>query len=466
VILPGSGDQVSAVIKICNRYGLRFKASSTGWGFMCDPDGPGALKLDLRRMNRVLEINETDMYVVLEPYVTGAQLQAELMKRSLYCNITGAGAQCSALPLAAHENIGHLGQVTSMGDRNLLGVEWVTPEGDVINIGSYNSTGEWFCGDGPGPSMRGVNRGSITPQGGLGVYTKAAMKLYHWAGPGHMELEGVSPHYKPRKMPERFSAKYLTFPTVEDRLEASRKFGESEILFVIMGFAPSMVSANIATSNPEDIKLSEQIKKEAVGPGAFIIISGYSDADFAYKEKVLGHIVRDTNGKFMSILEDEDIAAAMMWRCTRITASLRETLRANGAFGGVVGGTDAEAMLVEFVDRCLPLKQRLIDEGLVFNDGAETFATSMEHGHYGHTELLIRYNEFHPGTAEAMGKFMGETTMISLNNKLGVPHQVSGTELHAMFGAVSGNYDRWMKEIKRKYDPNEASISNLYISGK
>ena len=98
---------------------MQYKASSTGWLY-CDATGPNCIKLDLRRMNHILEINEKSMYAVVEPYVIGAQLQAELMKRGLNCNLTGAGSNCSALPLAAHVNLGHLSQSGSYGERNQL----------------------------------------------------------------------------------------------------------------------------------------------------------------------------------------------------------------------------------------------------------------------------------------------------------------------------------------------------------
>jgi len=100
VVLPASTAQVQAIVRICNRSKLQFKASSTGWGCYCDPTGPGVIKLDLRRMDRIVEINEKNMFAVVEPYVIYAQLQAELMKRGLICNITGAGSNCSALPVA------------------------------------------------------------------------------------------------------------------------------------------------------------------------------------------------------------------------------------------------------------------------------------------------------------------------------------------------------------------------------
>ena len=83
VTLPQNTEEVQAIVKLCNRYKIQFKASSTGWGPYCDPTGPGVIKIDLRRMNRIVEINEKNMYAVVEPYVIGAQLQAELMKKGL-----------------------------------------------------------------------------------------------------------------------------------------------------------------------------------------------------------------------------------------------------------------------------------------------------------------------------------------------------------------------------------------------
>ena len=126
----------------------------------------GIILLDLRRMNHIIEINEKNMYAVVEPYVISAELQAELMKRGLNFCIKGAGTNCSAM-LRGH---GHMDQTTSGDDRNHLAIEWVTPEGDIVRSGSLGSSDEWFCGDGPGPSLRshtyqrraaGRNTGSI-----------------------------------------------------------------------------------------------------------------------------------------------------------------------------------------------------------------------------------------------------------------------------------------------------------------
>src|SRR4030042_1515433 len=100
VVLPKGTEEVQAIIRLCNRFRIQFKPTSTLWGPGNCPGDPGVILIDLRRMNRLLEINEKNMYAVLEPYVIGAQLQAELMKRGLTCNLNGAGSHVSAFAFA------------------------------------------------------------------------------------------------------------------------------------------------------------------------------------------------------------------------------------------------------------------------------------------------------------------------------------------------------------------------------
>ena len=50
--LPASTAEVQAIVKLCNKHKVQYKASSTGWLY-CDPVAPNCIKLDLRRMNRI-----------------------------------------------------------------------------------------------------------------------------------------------------------------------------------------------------------------------------------------------------------------------------------------------------------------------------------------------------------------------------------------------------------------------------
>ena len=80
VILPKNTAEVQAIVKLCNQHKLKFRPICTGWTGMFPP---GIIYIDLRRMNHIIEINEKNMYAVVEPYVISSELQAELFKRGL-----------------------------------------------------------------------------------------------------------------------------------------------------------------------------------------------------------------------------------------------------------------------------------------------------------------------------------------------------------------------------------------------
>ncbi|MFH0915467.1 MAG: FAD-binding oxidoreductase [bacterium] len=465
IVMPGSTEEVQAIVRLCNRFKIQFKASSTGWGVYCDPTGPGCLKLDLRRMNRILEINEENMYAVVEPYVITAQLQGELMKKGLHCNINGAGAVTSALPLAAHEGIGHLSQTCSIGERNQLALEWVTPEGEIVRTGSLGSVGEWFCGDGPGPSLRGIVRGNVMPLGGLGVYTKAATKIYHWPGPPTMVLKGSSPSYAPVEAPANFLLRFLSFPTEEGRASAIRKIGESEIGFVLMGFNGNMVAANVATSNEEELALAAEYLKDIQGPGFCLVIAGNSARDFEYRKQVLELIIEETQGRSLRAVEDGDVQNAFIWRCIRVTASIRETMRATGVFGGEVFGTDSYQVQSNFIQHSVRDKADLIERGLVYPDSTIPFITSLEHGQQAHSEVLLRWTPS-PEVAEATMEYVGKANSNAVSGHYGLPHHVFNDAQHDFFGPHMWNYHTWLRRVKKSFDPNATSESSNHISAK
>jgi glycolate oxidase len=471
IVLPKDTFEVQAIVKLCNKHKITFKPTSTSFSLpYSDPAGPDAIKLDLKRMNHIVEINEKSMYAVVEPYVITAELQAELMKRGLNMNVAGCGVNASAHPFAAHQGIGHTGETTSYRERNILGVEWVTPEGEIVRMGSLGSGGEWFCGDGPGPSLRGIVMGTVSPLGGMGVFTRAGMKVYPWPGPAQFKTEGVSPHYLPPEMPKNFFYGYYSFPTVQDMCEAQRKLGESEIAFQIMGFNIAMVAANMATSNPEDIKLLKQLRKGIQGRGFQVVLAGNSEADFEYKRRVLQQIMDEHHAKSLAPLEDPQIGAGFIWRCIRVSASIRECFRMRGpkAFGGFIGGTYPFAKEVRFYEKLAVLKQRLTDEGILHDDTAGYIAWTHELGHIGHGETLLHTTEDArlPRAAAALEEMFTEAFNQSLETCYGVPGNVWGDAMHDKFGPHAYNYHLWMRKVKQAFDPDDLSDALCHITAK
>ncbi len=442
VVLPGNTEEVAATVRLCNKHKIPYKAQSTGWSFM--PPAYDFIFLDLRRMNRIIEINEKNMYAVVEPYVISAELMAELFKRGMICNVKGAGSTCTALAMSGH---GHMGMTTSTGDRNDLATEWVTDEGEIIRLGTLGASDEWFCGDGPGPSLRGVYRGG-------GVITKQATKVYHWPGPPVFPLEGASPRYTLSQKPSEMNmmVRYFSFPSIEKLVEAELKIGESEIAFELMGFCPSMVSSNITTSNEEDFETLERFTKEVQGPGFMVIIAGNFPEDFEYRKKVLEQIIKETGGKSLKTVEDPAVESTLLFQCTRVSASIRETFRAGGAFSSMMVQGQRYDNHVRWLEEAAVLKRELIKKGLVIADDGQQFGWGEEGGHLGHTEIFCRYNPYDEQSSKAVQEWLTKVGQRALDGCFAVP--AMGVLPIDVIGKRVSNYHVWFGRLKEAFDPN------------
>jgi glycolate oxidase len=416
-------------------------------------------------MDRIIDIDEKNMYCVVEPGVIQAQLQAELLKLGLCCNQNGAGTQCSASPIVAHQGFGCLSQSGSYGERNQLALEWITPEGDMVKIGSIGQIGQWFCGDGPGPSLRGVIRGNVVPLGGLGIFTKAAMKLYHFPGPGEVKLKGRSPLYVPTNMSDNMVIRIYSFPGMDELDAFQQEVGESELAFEVMGFNRGMTAANRACSNPEYLKYYKEYEDELGDYCGMVMLGGYSKGDLDWKVKVLGQIAEETGGKSFSLLEqDRDVAEGYMWRWTRPTSSIREVFRGTGCFAGEVGGTDVWRLMADYIVKTGDVKQKLIDDGLIMDDGHPPFTQMIEHSHGGHGELLIRYYPNEKNWSSISEWFMKQANDIAINGHFGVPGHVFQDAQHDIYGPHVMNYHKWLRKFKKAFDPLNASEGSNHIT--
>jgi glycolate oxidase len=458
VVLPKNTAEVQALVRLCNKFKLKFRPICTGWtGFF----PPGIVLFDLRRMDQIIEINERNMYAVVEPYVTSAQLQAELFKRGLCTNMKGAGSQCSAM-LRGH---GHLDQSMGADDRNHLAVEWVTPDGELVRLGSLGSVGEWFSGDGPGPSLRSLISSVVPPSCTPGVFTKVAMKLYHWPGPVRYALTGYSPRYLLAEKPPNMMARYYSFPTLDHMWQAELKIGEAEIALELMGFNAAMVAANITTCNEEDEAMFKRLSQEVQGPGFFVIIAGNSPDDFAYKKKVLETIIAENQGLSLKSVEDPEIEGILLTQCTRISASVRETFRPGGNFKSIpiMGQRD---LTIRWAVGAGKAKLPLIEKGLIADDAGGFFGWGVEHGHLGKTEIFCKFSPLNPEARKAVDAWAAEQAARAVDEKyfaltMGPPEQIDGK-----IGPALSNYHLWWYKVLAALDPNEVipekGISKLH----
>jgi len=254
VLLPGSTEEVQAIVRACNRYKLKFRAHSTGWGYFSSATGEDTIQLDMRRMNRILEIDEKNMLAVVEPYISHGQLHVEAIKKGLRPHVVGVGPSSSLLANSVLGGQGPTASSTSHAGRNVLGWEWVLPTGEILRLGSAGSGAGWFTADGPGPSLRGILRGYSGPGSAFGVITKLATKLYPWPGPPEHRMKGRSPMYEP-EIPELLSLHLANFPSPEARAEAEYLINEAEIAYSLQRLPAGWLGPAMTKSNEDFWKL-------------------------------------------------------------------------------------------------------------------------------------------------------------------------------------------------------------------
>jgi len=85
-VAPDSVEQVQAVVKIANTYKIPIYPVSTGKNLGYGGSAPaysGSVVLDLKRMNRILEVNEKNAYALVEPGVSYFDLYRYIQEKGL-----------------------------------------------------------------------------------------------------------------------------------------------------------------------------------------------------------------------------------------------------------------------------------------------------------------------------------------------------------------------------------------------
>ena len=196
VVRPGSEEEVQALIVWANTAGVALvPISSGGPHFHGDtvPSVPGAVVVDLSRMNRILRMDRRNRMVVVEPGVTYAQLQPELAKEGmrvtppLYprANKSVIGSLLERQPTltprynySLPEPLRNCGVIWGNGTRFFTG---------EAGWGPADLEGQWAAGgrqvDPKGPAQTDFYRLLTGAQGTLGIVTWASVKCELLADP-------------------------------------------------------------------------------------------------------------------------------------------------------------------------------------------------------------------------------------------------------------------------------------------
>ena len=461
VALPGSTEDVQQIMKLANRYKFPVSVFSTGL-FMgsCSAMAPYWCLTDPKRMNRI-EIDEKNMYAIVEPYVTHAQVSAEAMKRGLVNGTPEAGSQSSSL--ANHVFIGLQGTAyrTGCAPRNILGVEWVLPNGDVLRTGSLAVSGAgYFWGEGPGPDARGLLRGLVGHLGSLGVITKIAIKLYPWPGPRVLPTAGVAPEKKCELSKDRFKWYSITYPTLGETIESMREIGKAEIGGMLHHWPPVYYNWWWAKSFEEywSTWIDEYWQKNVKNCVAVCLWGYASEKQVEYEEKVLKQIIEETGGK---LIPDE---VYQRWVPYAANNWLRDT---NGPrMMRTAGGYFISSITLDALDdaeRSLQSGWEILDKYTppILDCQHPAWVHPYDFSHYALAEIDFPREKTDERDQTMMGPLIRDG--LTKNAEAGAIHLVVVSSPYNLTGAAFANIHFIAARIKKALDPNNIANPTRFI---
>ena len=138
VVRPVDTAQVSAVARLCHQYRVPLVVRGAGTGYTGGAvPVRGGVVLSVERLNRILDIDEVNLTVVVEPAVITGDLQRAVEARGLFyppdpaslesSSIGGNVAECAGGPRAFKYGT---------TKRYVLALEAVLPTGEIIHTGS------------------------------------------------------------------------------------------------------------------------------------------------------------------------------------------------------------------------------------------------------------------------------------------------------------------------------------------
>jgi D-lactate dehydrogenase (cytochrome) len=184
VVAPGSTEEVSRVVAAATAAGRAVAPRGGGMSYTggYTPDQPGAVVLDLRRMNRILDVNPAAMTATVEAGVTWADLRTALKAHGLRTPFWGplSGISSTVGGGLSQQNAFFGAGVWGPTSESVATLCVVLADGAIVRTGSAGTAGGRAFFRHFGPDLAGLFLGDT---GALGVKTEVTFRLI--AEPSH-----------------------------------------------------------------------------------------------------------------------------------------------------------------------------------------------------------------------------------------------------------------------------------------
>lgn len=169
VIKAENSEQISALMKYCNQHKIPITPRGTGTG-LCGGCVAiyGGIVLSLEKMNKIIEIDKSNLVVVCEPGVLLMELAAKVSEEG-FLYAPDPGEKSATVGGNVMTNAGGMRAVKYGVTRDYVrGMEVVLPSGDIVEFGGK------IAKNSSGYSLKDLMIGS---EGTLGIVTKLFLKL-------------------------------------------------------------------------------------------------------------------------------------------------------------------------------------------------------------------------------------------------------------------------------------------------
>ena len=206
VVKAQNTQEIATAVRIAAEHKVPVVPYGGGSGVLGGAMAPeGSIAIDTRAMDRILELNETSLYVTAQAGLMGGEFERRLNAKGY---ITGHYPQsierASVGGLVATRSAGQFSTRYGNIEDLLLGLEVVLPDGTIARVGNNPRAAA-------GPSLREIFCGS---EGALGIITEVTQRVF--------------------PLPEKRAVQSYAFPSLAAGLEAMR-------LFIRAGWRPPVV---------------------------------------------------------------------------------------------------------------------------------------------------------------------------------------------------------------------------------
>lgn len=422
VVLPKTVEEIQAIVRLANKEKVPITPYIAGGniGGLTIPL-KGGITLDLKRMDKILEVNETDMYTVVEPGVTFGHMKAYLTRHhpDLMYSYAFSPPSTGVIANALMQGLDNLSFRYGTSSEWVSGLEVVLPTGELVKIGSCAVSKGWqsFV---PLPELSGLFLGW---QGTTGIITKMAVSL--WPKPEHA-----------------ISLSFL-FMDFEGAYKALKLLARSRIPDDLIGTSLTIMNIDRKAAETHFKAHFYPAQKKAPGDPEFIVsseITGNTENELNAKVEVIERIVREEL-KNVKLIGPEKVPSITPGLPFQIVGQL-------GAGGGLtwVGAYGPMSNWLDTIKKGCEIQDK-------YGFTRTSYTRIMAEGHYAGLRWVLPFDKGDPKQLKKIKALWKEQLEMVIENGY-IPYKTPVTAIQMLEKRADPEWVRLNQRVKEMLDPN------------